>query len=265
VCVINTSEIEIGLSMLFCLGEPFPTLMGHLHRVDVRHVEILDEGLHRLNSRRMQALKRLTQSRGLELTLHAPFADINIASPDPSLRRAILKRLEKSILSASQLDCRLWVFHPGLKTSVSFFYPGLDWRLNLDSISSLLRVARKYGVEIAIENVPEPYPFLMKNVRDFSHFYNELDEGIGLALDIGHANINRQIQDFIKQFSNKIVHMHVSDNDGTHDSHLGIGYGTIDWMSVAKAIKKINYDNVVMLESIEHVEESLQTLRKIFT
>jgi len=265
VLAIGTSEIEIGLSMLFCLGESFSSLMKRLHTVDVRHVEILDEGLHELNSRRVNALKKVAQSYGLVLTLHAPFADINIASPSLPLRRAMLRRLEKSILYARQLDCRLWVFHPGSKTGTSYFYPGLDWRLNLDSVRALLRLARKHDVEIAVENVPEPYPFLLKSVHDFSRFYDELGEDIGLALDIGHTNLNRQTQDFVAQFSHKIVHIHVSDNDGTHDTHLGIGYGTIDWTNVAKAIKTIGYGNVIMLESVEHVEESLQTLRKLFT
>jgi len=77
--------------------------------------------------------------------------------------------------------------------------------------------------------------------------------------------LNRQIQDFLREFSEKIVHMHVSDNDGADDLHLGIGYGTINWESVAKAVKEANYSNVIMLESIEYVEESLQTLRKLFT
>jgi len=104
----------------------------------------------------------------------------------------------------------------------------------------------------------------MKNAQDFSRFYNGLDDDIGMVLDVAHANLNRQIQDFITQFPEKIVHMHVSDNDGTHDLHLGIGYGNIDWESVAKEIKKAEYGNVIMLESIEHVEESLQTLRKLF-
>ncbi|KPV64826.1 MAG: endonuclease IV [Candidatus Bathyarchaeota archaeon BA1] len=251
--------------MLFCLGKPFPNLMKHLQKVDVHHVELYDEGLHALNNRRIQGIKKLTRSRGLKVTIHAPVADINIASPNPSLRRVILKRLEKSILYASQLDCRLWVFHPGLKTGVSSFYPGLDWQLNLKSIRALLEFARRHNVEIAIENAPEPYPFLIKSVSDFSRLYDELGEDIGLVLDIGHANLNHQIQDFIKQFSDRIIHMHVSDNDGAHDSHLGIGHGTIDWKDVVKAIRKIGYGNAMMMESVEHVEESLQTLRKFFT
>ncbi len=250
--------------MLFCLGEPFSSLIERLRKVNVRHVEVLDEGLHTLNSKRVKALRSVAQSYDLKLTVHSPFADINIASPSPVLRRTILRRLEKSISHASQLDCRLWVFHPGLKTGVSYFYPGLDWQLNMESVRVLLKVARKHGVKIAIENVPEPHPFLMKSVQDFSRFYSELDEDIGLVLDIGHANLNHQIQEFITQFSDKIVHMHVSDNDGVQDIHLGLGYGTVNWKTVAEAIKKIGYSGVIILESVEHVEESLQTLRKLF-
>jgi len=260
-----SGKLQIGLSMLFCLGEPFPSLLKHLQKVDVRHVEIIDEGSHTLNSRRVKTLKRVAQSKDLEVVVHAPFAGINIALPSPDLRRAIFKRLKKSIFYAGQLDCRLWLFHPGLQTGISHFYPELDWQLNLDSVRALLKIGRKEGVEIAIENVPEPYPFVLKNAQDFSRFYDELNDDIGLVLDVAHANLNRQIQDFIRQFSEKIVHMHVSDNDGVHDLHLGIGYGTIDWESVAKAVKEAKYTNIVMLESIEYVEESLQTLRKLFT
>lgn len=263
--VVNVPKPEIGLSMLFCLGEPFLSLLKNLRKVNVRHVEIVDEGSHALNSRRVKTLKKVAEAHDLDLVVHAPFAGINIAVPSPALRRTTLKRLEKSIFYASQLDCRLWLFHPGSQTGVSHFYPEQDWQLNLDAVRTLLEIARKEGVEIAIENVPEPYPFVIKNVQDFSRFYDELNDDIGLVLDVAHANLNHQIQDFIRQFPKKIVHIHVSDNDGIHDLHLGMGYGTINWESVAEEIKKVEYGNVIMLESIEYVEESLQTLQKLFT
>ena len=263
--VVNVPKPEIGLSMLFCLGEAFPSLLKHLREVDVRHVEIVDEDSHTLNSRRVKVLKKVADANDLDLVVHAPFAGINIAVPSPVLRRTILKRLKKSISYAGQLGCRLWLFHPGLRTGISYFHPGMDWQLNLDSVRTLLKFGRKEGVEIAIENVPEPYPFVMKNVRDFSRFYKELDDDIGMVLDVAHANLNNQIQNFVRQFPEKIVHVHVSDNDGIHDLHLGIGYGTVNWESVAKEIEKAEYSNVIMLESFEHVEESLETLRKLFT
>jgi len=104
----------------------------------------------------------------------------------------------------------------------------------------------------------------MKSVNDFRRFYDELDDDIGMVLDVAHANLNSQIQGFIKQFSKKIVHIHVSDNDGANDLHLGIGYGNIDWEKVAKMVKAAEYGNLIMLESTEHVEESVQFLRRLF-
>ena len=255
---------KIGLSMLYCLREPFTCLLKRLHEVDVKHVELTDEGLHTLNKRRVKNLKEAAQSHDLDLVVHAPWAGINIAVPSPVFRRTILKRLKKSIIHASQLGCRLWLFHPGLQTGLSHIYPGKDWQLNLNSVRILLRVARREGVEIAIENVPEPFPFLMKSVEDFHRFYEDLNDDIGLVMDVAHANLNSQIQDFLKQFSEKIVHMHVSDNDGANDLHLGIGYGNINWENVAKLVKEVEYGNLIMLESTDHVEESLQILRRLF-
>jgi sugar phosphate isomerase/epimerase len=255
---------QIGLSMLYCLNEPFPSLLKRLGEIEVNHVEVPDEGLHTLNQRRVRNLKDTAKANNINLLVHAPWAGINIAVPSPVLRRAVLKRLEKSINYAKQLDCRLWLFHPGSKTALSHIYPGEDWQLNLNSIRTLLRVARKEGVEVAIENTPEPYPNLMKSTGDFQRFYEELDDDVGMVLDVAHANLNGQIQDFMKQFSEKIVHIHVSDNCGTNDLHLGIGYGNIDWESVAKTVKEIRYSNLIVLESTDHVRESLQVLRKLF-
>jgi sugar phosphate isomerase/epimerase len=255
---------EIGLSMLYCLNESFPSLLNRLREVDVNHIEIDDEGLHTLNQRRVKKLKEVAEANNLDFVVHAPWAGINIAVLSPVLRRAILKRLEKSIVYAGQLGCRLWLFHPGSKTALSHIYPGKDWQQNLDSVRFLLRVARREGVEVAIENVPEPFPFLLKDVGDFHRFYEELNDDIGIVLDVAHAHLNSQIQDFMMQFPEKIVHMHVSDNDGVSDLHLGIGYGCIDWESVAEIVKGAKYSNLIVLESTDHVSESLQALRELF-
>ena len=255
---------EIGLSMLYCLNEPFPSLLKRIREVNVKHIELPDEGLHALNKRRVKKLNEIAETHNLDFVVHAPWAGINIAVPSPVLRRTTLKRLEKSIVYAGQLGCRLWLFHPGSRTGLSHIYLGKDWQQNLESIRTLLGVARREGVNVAIENTPEPFPSLMKSADDFHRFYEDLDDDIGIVLDVAHANLNCQIQDFLKQFSKKIVHMHVSDNNGASDLHLGIGYGNIDWQKVANSVKDAKYGNLIMLESTDHVEESLQFLRKLF-
>ncbi len=256
---------EIGLSMLYCLNEPFESALNHLTRVDVNYIELVDEGLHTLNKRKVKQLNKIAKTRNLYFFVHAPWAGVNIATPSLALRRAVLKRLERSIVISGQLGCHLWVFHPGSRTGLSYFYPGTDWKLNLKSVQALLKVARRENVEIAIENTPEPFPSLMKRIDEFHRFYDELDDDIGMVLDIAHANLTNQIQDFVKQFSKKIIHMHVSDNKGDSDSHMGIGRGNINWIAFAKLIKAVEYSKIIMIESTEYVEESLHLLRALFT
>jgi sugar phosphate isomerase/epimerase len=89
--------MKIGLSMLFCLGEPFSSLIKRLDQTDVKHIELVDETSHALNRKRVGILKEKAESYGVEYTVHAPFADTNIALLNPVLRNAIMKILEKSI------------------------------------------------------------------------------------------------------------------------------------------------------------------------
>jgi sugar phosphate isomerase/epimerase len=256
---------QIGLSTLYCLGEPFKKMTKHLAKAPTKYIEIVDDGFHTLNKQRTSTLNDISKSNSLKYSVHAPFADINIASQSPPMRKTMLKRLEKSISCANILNALMWVFHPGLKTGISMFYPGMDWIQNLKTIRLLLKIADDYGVKIAIENVPEPYPFLMKSIDDFRKFYQEIGEDIGLIFDVGHANLNRQITPFLTVFAGKIVHIHAHDNLGDQDQHLGIGYGSIDWKSFADALKRISYDKIVVVESVEHIEESVQRLNHLFS
>jgi len=256
--------MKIGLSMLFILGQPFPYLLRELRKVEVENIELVDDGSHALNSRRTRALKGIAEDRGLQMTVHAPFADVNPASSDHFLRRAALRRLKKSILLSSDLGAHLWTFHPGLQTGISHFYPGLDWNLNLESVRELLGLSQQCGVKIAIENTPDPFPFLLKNVNDFVRFYESLGNAdLGLTLDVGHANISGQVYEFIESFPSRIAHAHLHDNLGDFDSHLGVGSGNIDWRKLINALRKIDYKGVLVVEAEKNVEESLEKLKML--
>jgi sugar phosphate isomerase/epimerase len=255
-------KAEIGLSMLYCLGQPFKKMADEILRTDMVHVEIVDDGLHELDRQKVALLKSIGKSYKKKYSVHAPFAGINIALPSRWLRNATVRRLKKSIVNASALECQVWVFHPGLRSGISMFYPGADWVRNLESVNLLVRFARDYGVEAAIENVMEP--FVLKNVDEFDRFYAEFKEDVGLVLDTGHANLYGQLEDFVKDFSTKIVHVHAHDNRGKSDEHLGIGYGNIDWKRFAGLLKKASYERIVMVESVERVEQSVQRLKELF-
>ena len=261
--VVN--QMRIGRSMLYTLSEPFSKMIKQLGAVDETFVEVVDEGTHTLSRRRVAVLNEIAEKKGLRFSVHAPFADINPASPSRSMLKASLKRLKLSMQYARDLDAYLWVFHPGCKSGISSFYPEADWKQNQASVEELYEIACDFNLKISMENLPEKYNFLMKTPVDFARFYEEtgLDD-IGIVLDTGHANLEGQIQPFLEQLPKKLVHIHVSDNHGEFDEHLGLGYGAIDWQIFSAALKASGFSGTVLAEAVFNVEETLQRLRELF-
>ena len=255
---------KIGVSMLYCLSESFQKMLKRLDKVEVQLVEVVDEGLHELNRKRVYKLNEIAKSKSIRYIVHAPFADMNIASPSKTILNAIIKRLEQSMAYANALNAQLWVFHPGTRTGISTFYPTKEWKQNTLTIIQLHETAEKYGLNIAIENLPGKFGFLMEQPEHFQKFYKETSlNDIGIALDVGHANLDAQTINFLRKLPDKIVHMHISDNLGENDQHLGIGYGKINWLQFVETLHEIAYDKTIIVETVEHVEESLQKLRRL--
>jgi len=254
---------RIGVSMLYTLGEPFEKMLKHLSKIGTKYAEIVDDGFHTLNKRRVETLNKTAKSLDMIYTVHCPFADINIASPSKPMLNASLKRLKQSMAFASQLNAELWVLHPGLFTGISPFYPGREWKQNIQSIQLLAETAREYDLRIAIENVPKKYGAIMKTPQDFTRLYDETKLEIGIVLDVGHANLENQTDPFLTQLPNRIEHCHISDNAGEVDQHLGIGYGKIDWQDFTAKIRHIDFKGIAMVESVFNVEESFSRLKQL--
>jgi sugar phosphate isomerase/epimerase len=257
------SNAKVGVSMLYCLGEPFNRMVKRLGSMNTRYIEILDDGTHDLDKKRIALLREAAKSYNLTYSLHAPFADINIASPVKPLLNASLKRLTQSLANANAIDAKMWVFHPGQRTGIGQFYPGADFKQMCQSIQRLYTQAEEYGINIALENLPAKYWFLMNTPEEFQKMYKETNLPIGITMDLGHANLEGQIQPFFNQLADKIVHIHASNNDGSDDQHFGVEDGNIDYVWFAETLKKIGYDKSVIVESVHKVPESIQKLKQL--
>lgn len=256
--------IEFGISMLHCLGEPFKTMTNKLESIDINLIEIVDDGYHTLNKKRIAILKEISKSYKIEFTVHSPFADINISSPSKPMLNFMIKRLKRSIKFAKALAAKLWVFHPGIKTGISMFYPGMDWKQNIDSIKILSSYARELDIKIAIENLPNRYGFIMNTPNHFQKLYEEPNlEDLGIVLDTGHSNLESKTEAFLRELPEKIFQIHISDNMGTDDQHLEVGHGNIDWNNFANILSEINYKKIIMIETVENVQSSLFKIKNL--
>ena len=255
--------MEVAASTLFLLDRPLEDILDQLVTLDVRKIELDDSGNHSLNPKRVERLLEFKSSYDIEFSIHAPYADTNLSADDDLIREWILKRIRASIRFASELDAKCLVLHPGWTTATEPFMRGSSWELNIRSLRWLQRYAGDYGVEVLLENVPNPTPYLLVSLDDFRLFDAEMTPRMDYVLDIGHSNLLGETLGFIEEFGSRIKHVHVSDNEGDVDTHLAIGDGSIDWEESMGALKKMGFNGWIVIESYSKIRESIEYLRRL--
>ncbi len=255
--------MKIAASTLFMLDKPLEDIFNELVELPVKRIEVADSGNHALNPRRVERLQELAASYELKYSIHAPYADTNLAADDDLIREWVLKRVRASIRFASELDAECLVIHPGWTTATERFMRGRSWELNLRSLHWLMRYAGEYGVELLIENVPNPTPYLLVSVDDFDLFEEEMNPSMNIVLDVAHAHLQGEEFRFINEYGYKIRHVHVSDNFGESDEHLPLGEGNINWKRVIDDLGATGFDGWLVIESYSKITQNIEYLQKL--
>ena len=83
-----------------------------------------------------------------------------------------------------------------------------------------------------------------------------------ICFDIGHANLNNQIFEFMKVVDN-FGNIHIHDNNGKRDQHLVIGDGTVPFQDFMGDIVS-KYNGNIIIES-NNLEEGIESYSKLKT
>lgn len=140
---------------------------------------------------------------------------------------------------------------PLVQTYTTKIPGGLDWDQNYkDYVGSLKKCAsicEKAGVMLSIE--PHPHRYLA-NTDGALRLLDDVDSpAMGINFDPSHTF---PVGDFpnvsVYRLGKKIIHLHVSDNDGVTNVHWRPGMGKIDWVAMFQALKDVGYNGVVSVE-----------------
>jgi sugar phosphate isomerase/epimerase len=116
------------------------------------------------------------------------------------------------------------------------------------SLDALEPYSRDHGVRIAIENLfPDNFGTLEKIMSRYAADY------VGICYDSGHANITGIGLDPLDRLKDRLISVHLHDNDTTGDQHKLIFAGTVDWDRLARIMAQSAYTKPVSMElSIHH-------------
>ena len=186
-----------------------------------------------------------------------------LVSAAPERRADRVDFLKRCVDIAASLESQAVSFWAGVVRDGA----SRDEALNrlVPGVIELMQYASQRHVPLAFE--PEP-GMLVETFDDFRELLNrveftgpgstgtsttnESDTGgrLGLCVDIGHVHClePRPIAEYLAQWQDRIVTIHIEDmNRGVHD-HLRFGEGSIDFRSVMNELREINYRGGVNVE-----------------
>ncbi len=212
--------------------------------------EILSDGPHSLLS-----AEETCHSFDLRYTVHAPVADINIASDNEQMRRASIGVLADLSIICDRIGATRLVIHPGYTWGEEVRDAAA--RALDRSFDDLATLQREVGVRLAIENMGA-WDICFFREPGFLDRLAALD--LGFALDVGHAHVNGNLEAFLEEGG--AIHVHLHDNCGSRDDHLGCGEGSIDFSLVMQAIPR-GATKVIEPASFHQYEGSIEHLRSL--
>ncbi|WP_440953718.1 sugar phosphate isomerase/epimerase family protein [Methanococcoides sp. FTZ1] len=223
--------------------------------------EMVQEGTQCLSEENLPQVREVLETTDLELTMHLPFSDMNLAGLNPGIHGEVLRQM-KNLLSLASGLVELAVVHPGYLSPYGKKIPERAWETNVRSIQELCDTADEHGIAIAVENMPD-FPMIFGREPDeILRILDKVDrDNVGMTLDVGHANTTGRLEEFLEKCRDRILHVHLHDNMGKRDEHLPAGRGSVNWKAVKKGLSGYKGRLVTEMSSLEEGKESLEFLK----
>jgi sugar phosphate isomerase/epimerase len=261
-----------GNEMLFgAMNFPIRPLLEEIDAISSLGFDYLEltmdppEAHHETIRENKEALLNALGVRHMSLVCHLP-TFVNTADLTAGLRAASLKEILQSLEMAAEIQPSKVVLHPGYFTGLSSLVLEQVQGYALRSLEKIVHTADRLGLCLCIENM---FPKIggYTKPEDFVALFKAFPS-LKMTLDIGHANLgskaSKKALGFIEQFADRIDHLHASDNFGNRDDHLPIGTGTVEFLKIIEALKRIGYDATVTFEVFSRDRDYLRISREKF-
>ncbi|MEM7348985.1 MAG: sugar phosphate isomerase/epimerase family protein [Chloroflexota bacterium] len=165
--------------------------------------------------------------------------------------------------------------HFGADAVVMHVYPfsfepeinDLLWTQLQKTLDTLEPYCRQLGVKLAIENLFDALALrfdqasvhtLQDNRGVLQRIFDRYPpDTIGLCWDTGHGHIGYDRLEMLAEHKNRLIVLHLHDNDSEGDQHRLIFGGSIDWEQTADLIAESPYDKPLTLEVV--MQEQFET------
>lgn len=167
---------------------------------------------------------------------HLSFKNINSMWLEGTEGDERMITLADDICLAAKNHIKILILH----TSGGVNQPLLS-EIGFKRFEKLIQVAEENQIVLAFENV-------RNNVYLDKIFDLYPSPFVGFCYDSGHRNCFTKGENLLEKYKDKVVAIHLHDNDGTGDQHQYPLEGTIDWKKEMIDLSNTNYNGSLTLE-----------------
>jgi sugar phosphate isomerase/epimerase len=176
---------------------------------------------------------------------HGPFFGLDIASLDRCLSEYSADCLLVGLEATRALGGTVMVIHTGYMPQFSrggrrhWFR---NWR---ERMPRIVERAMDLGITLAIENTWDDRPEVLLHLAELLPA-----GGVKFCFDTGHVNVfsRLSVKHWWKAIGDRVVAIHLHDNDGLSDDHLAPGKGTFDFPSLVDCLGRDTFHPLLDLE-----------------
>lgn len=168
----------------------------------------------------------------------------------PAIRSASINEMLHSLDTAAKIGAKKAILHPSIISGLGPFVMETAKPLAMESLHIIAEKAESLDLSLCLENMFPRYLSCFEP-NHFKEIFKAFPS-LNMCLDTGHANIDdpdqKRLFRFLRKFPDKISHIHMSDNHGKKDNHLGVGQGTIDFKKLVRQITEAGFDGTITFE-----------------
>ena len=230
-----------------------------------------------INASNVQEMKTALQNSNLQLSSIIPdhfgqkkWGRGALAAKDSAIRAEAIAETNQCVDFAAELGgdlINIWPGQDGYDYPLSADYlQERTWLI--DSLGECNDYAKSKGVRLALEfKVKEPrnHSYLARTA-DTLLVANALGENVGVTIDTGHAfmayeNVGESIV-LLKQFGDKLFHMHFNDNYTHWDDDMIVGsIHLVEYLEILFWLEKTGYQGWLSMDQYPYREDGYGAIR----
>ena len=194
-------------------------------------------------------IRRGLRENALECTVCSVLTGgLSVISEDAAVRRDTLSHMKDCVKATADVGAGLIA---GPLYSPVGYLPGRrrtadEWNWAVECYQQLGPVLESHGVEVAIEPLNRFETYFLNTAEDAVALCEAIHQPrVGILFDTFHANIEeKNLGHAFRKVGPHLKHVHTCEND------RGIpGSGHVEWNDVFEALRAVNYDRWLTIES----------------